>query len=228
MKYEKKKRQQTIKEEIANSISHALMVPISILVFFIYCRLLIQKKNFNFIYIFPLFLFTFSMFLLYLASSLYHAFSYSKIKYKLQKIDHICIYLLIWGTFVPFLLIPSKLILSNLFFIFNKNIFIFITQTFIVLFCILIKFFYFNKGRKIHLFLFFLLGWNGLFFLKDLLSIYYKIVFFLLLGGFVYSFGVFFYYKSSYYKYYHFIWHIFVILGNFLHILSIYIFLNKI
>ncbi|WBL31427.1 PAQR family membrane homeostasis protein TrhA [Candidatus Phytoplasma sacchari] len=222
------KRKQTIGEEIANAISHGLMIPISILIFLLYYRFLLCTKNLNFDNIFPLFLFNFTMLLLYITSFLYHSLSFTKLKLNLRKLDHICIYLLIWGSFVPFLLLNPKLNKINLFNIFNKGKFIFFIQTFIVCLGILGKFFYFNKGKKIHLLLYLFLGWNGLFLFKDLFDINYKISFFLLFGGFLYSIGIFFYYNSSHYKYYHFIWHIFVILGNLSHILAVYFFMTNI
>lgn len=46
-----------------------------------------------------------SMILLYLASTLYHAIPYPPAKCWLKKVDHSAIYLLIAGTYTPFLLI---------------------------------------------------------------------------------------------------------------------------
>lgn len=46
-----------------------------------------------------------SMILLYLASTLYHAIPHQKAKHWLKKFDHCAIYLLIAGTYTPFLLV---------------------------------------------------------------------------------------------------------------------------
>ncbi|KXT29101.1 hemolysin-III related family protein [Candidatus Phytoplasma oryzae] len=222
----KLKRKQTKIEEIVNSISHGLMIPVSIWIFIIYYRLLIKKNYFHIYNILPLFLFTFTMLLLYIMSCLYHAFSFTRFRILLQKLDHVCIYLLIWGSFTPFLLVNIPVEQKMSFLFSHKSKIIFIIQTFLVLFGILGELFYFKNNKRIHLFLYFCLGWNGLICIKDLLSLSWIITFFLLLGGFIYSIGVFFYSKSSNYKYYHFIWHIFVILGNLSHIYAIYNFIN--
>ncbi|WIA07752.1 MAG: hemolysin III [Candidatus Phytoplasma cynodontis] len=225
----KNQTKQTLGEEIANAISHGIMIPFSIFSFFFYYHLLINRQNFNFRNILSLFLFSLTMLILYTTSCLYHSLSSQNWKFKLQKLDHICIYLLIWGSFSPFLLLRRDYIdEENFVFVFSKECIFFLIQTFIVILGILGKFFYFTKWKNIHLFLYLFLGWNGLFFLKDLLLMDYKIILFLLLGGIFYTIGVFFYSKSRIYKYYHFVWHIFVILGNLLHILSVYFLINSI
>jgi hemolysin III len=212
----KQKKKLNLKEEIANAISHGLMIPISIFIFLIYCNLLIKKNIFDIKNIVPLLIFNLSMIFLYMISFLYHFFSFTKIKKELQKLDHIGIYLLIWGSFIPFLFLNYKTHYKKIFFI---------LQTIVVFLGILFKLFFIHKGKKIHLLLYNLLGWSGLIILKDLLQINFKIIFFLLIGGFLYSLGVFFY-KKSYKKYYHLIWHIFVIIGNLFHSFAVYILLE--
>lgn len=212
----KKDNQQTLGEEIANAISHGLVVPFSIVIFYIYWHLLPEKTP-----KWPLFLFSTSMFVLYMTSCLYHALSFTKLKKNFQKLDHIGIYLLIWGNFLPFLFFNS----SN-----NDqiNLIFFVIQTIIVFLGILFKFFWVYKGKKIHLFLYLILGWGGaiiLCFLKENINQNKIVLFWLILGGIFYTIGVYFY-NNLYKKYYHFIWHLFVILGNFCHFLSIYYFLK--
>ncbi|WP_225696008.1 PAQR family membrane homeostasis protein TrhA [Candidatus Phytoplasma sp. AldY-WA1] len=200
---------QTILEEILNAVSHGLMVPVSIVIFCIFCI----EKGFKF----PLFLLTLTMFMLYLMSCLYHSLSFTKAKRHFQRFDHICIYLLIWGSFLPFLFSSEEKKLFNLIFC--------ILQSFVILIGILLKIFQFHKGDKIHLILFLLLGWSGIWVIFDSWSIVnqnYNILLFLFLGGFFYSVGILFY-NELYKKYYHFIWHLFVILANLCHVYSIFL-----
>ncbi|WAN63245.1 hemolysin III family protein [Candidatus Phytoplasma rubi] len=211
MKWSKRTTEkQTILEEILNAVSHGLMVPVSIVIFFIFY----SKKG---VFQFPVFLLTLTMFMLYLMSCLYHSLSFTKAKRHFQRFDHICIYLLIWGSFLPFLFYSEEKKLFNLIFC--------ISQSFVILIGILLKIFQFHKDDKIHLILFLLLGWSGIWVIFDLWSIVnqnYSILLFLFLGGFFYSIGILFY-NELYKKYYHFIWHLFVILANLCHVYSIFL-----
>ncbi|MDV3198385.1 MAG: hemolysin III family protein [Vigna little leaf phytoplasma] len=212
----KKNKKQTIGEEIANSISHGLMIICNIIIFFIYFKT-VDKVFFSW----PLILFFISMFMLYLISCLYHALSFTAAKKNFQKFDHICIYLLIWSTFIPFLFPKNNIIDINLFF--------FLIQTIIVFLGIFFKIFWMNKGEKIHLFLYLLISWGGaiiLLFLNEKIRNNQQVCNWLLLGGLFYTLGVYFYH-NEYKKYYHFIWHIFVIIGNLCHNLSVYYFFNN-
>jgi hemolysin III len=220
----KKVEQQTLGEEIANSISHGIMVPLSICIFCFFNK--ISLKGNNYVSRIPLFFFSLTMIMLYSMSSLYHALSFTKAKKLFQKFDHISIYLLIWGSFFPFLFLKLNNTLFSIESIhITKGWFFFLIQTIIVFIGISFKIFNFDKGQKIHLFLFLILGWSGLFLIHSLL--YLKIsLFFLALGGVIYSSGVIFY-KKAYKKYYHFIWHLFVNAGNILHVLAIHYMLKS-
>lgn len=95
-------RKQSQGEEIANSISHGLGVVAAIAV----TPLLIVKAV-------PLgagpiigaSIFGATMILLYLSSTLYHAFPHSKTKRIFRIFDHSAIFLLIAGTYTPFTLV---------------------------------------------------------------------------------------------------------------------------
>ncbi|MDO8167869.1 PAQR family membrane homeostasis protein TrhA [Candidatus Phytoplasma melaleucae] len=219
----KKSKTQTTGEEIANAISHGLMIPFSIIIYFIYKRIFLQSKSIPKIY---LMLFTGSMLVLYLFSCLYHSLAFAKNKRILNQLDHIGIYLLIWGSFIPFLFLNQKLQHPIWYLkIINWGDFFFIIQTIVVFLGIFFKIFYFKKGNRIHLLLYLILGWSGIF-LINTLKYSLAILFLLLLEGVFYSTGVFFYCNSQK-KYYHFIWHLFVIMGNICHVYAIYLFINR-
>ncbi|WP_017193491.1 PAQR family membrane homeostasis protein TrhA [Vaccinium witches'-broom phytoplasma] len=219
----KKVERQTIGEEIANAISHGIMVPLSIFIFCFFHKCSLHDKGHSRI---PLFAFIVTMMILYSMSSLYHALAFTKAKKLFQRFDHISIYLLIWGSFFPFLFLKLD---QELFSIDNlkvtKGWFFFLIQTIVVFIGISFKILSFDKGKKIHLFLFLILGWSGLFLIHSLWDLK-KSLFFLVLGGVAYSAGVIFY-NNSYKKYYHFIWHLFVNAGNLLHVAAIHYMLEK-
>lgn len=96
----------TIKEEIANAITHGIGVLLSIpaLVF-----LIIFAAHYGSAWdIVSFTIFGVSMLLLYLSSTLLHSITHKKTKDILEIIDHSAIYVLIAGTYTPFLLGPLK------------------------------------------------------------------------------------------------------------------------
>ncbi|WP_334330914.1 PAQR family membrane homeostasis protein TrhA [Candidatus Phytoplasma prunorum] len=225
-KRKKENNSQTLGEEIANAISHGLMIPFGIIMLiFISCYIFSLKitiiSPFNkFFSIFS----PFSMIFLYLVSTLYHALSFTKAKKILKKLDHIGIYLLIFGTFTPFLLLSPELNKQKFFGNINLGLFLFVVQFIIITIGIILKWFWIYKWNKIHICLFLLLGWSSLF-IFPFLNLDKSILYFLLFGGFFYSLGVYFYIKD-YKKYYHFIWHLFVSLGTICHFIAIIVFLS--
>ncbi|CAP18505.1 Channel protein, hemolysin III family [Candidatus Phytoplasma mali] len=233
-KRKKENSSQTLGEEIANSISHGLMVPFGIImlilissyIYYIWPKLT-EIPFFN--KVFSIF-YPFSIIFLYLTSTLYHSLSFTKAKKIFKKFDHIGIYLLIFGTFTPFLLLSSELnkpLFSE--YIITKGLFFFVFQFIITIIGIILKWFWIYKWNKIHICLFLLLGWSSLFIFPYLYKTGnddYNLVFYLLLsGGFFYSSGVYFYIKD-YKKYYHFIWHLFVLSGTICHFIAIMFFLH--
>ncbi|TVY12072.1 PAQR family membrane homeostasis protein TrhA [Candidatus Phytoplasma pini] len=216
----KKKKYQTLGEEIANSISHGLMVFFSIFIFIFY----IIKKRSD-VALFPLLLFCSTMFTLYLSSCLYHSLSFTKIRNIFQIFDHICIYILIWGSFIPFLFNTKSLSKEPFLIPIPKKFIFFLSQSIIVFLAIILKILLKNKQKKLHLILYLLLGWSSLIIINDLISDFWqnnpKIIISLILGGLMYTLGIFFY-INLYKKYYHFIWHLFVVCGTIFHAISIY------
>ena len=94
----------TLAEEIANSISHGIGLVFGIVGLVL---LLVQAvdTNASTLAITSYSLYGGSMILLFLASTLYHAIPHQRAKVWLKKFDHCAIYLLIAGTYTPFLLV---------------------------------------------------------------------------------------------------------------------------
>ena len=93
-------------EEIFNSITHAIGVLVSIagLVLLIVFSSLYGNSS----HIISCTIFGFTLVLLYTASTLYHSFRKPNLKHAFKILDHSCIYILIAGTYTPFLLLTMK------------------------------------------------------------------------------------------------------------------------
>lgn len=157
-------------------------------------------------------IYSFSMITLYCASTLYHFAENESIKKKLEVIDHASIYLLIAGTYTPFLLINLKGATgTTLFIIVWSMAFLGITA----------KIFFLNKFKKISVVAYLVMGWLIVFAVKPLIhTTNITGLIFLVLGGLFYSGGVYFYIRKDK-EFYHGIWHIFVLLGTVTHFFAV-------
>lgn len=162
--------------------------------------------------------FTVSMFLLYMASGLYHSFNISKQKLMIwRKLDHSMIYVLIAGSYTPFLLAMA-----------NKKLGLILLCVIwgLALIGVLLKVFYFNLPRIISTMMYIGLGWIIVFFFKDLKVILSPITLFLLtLGGISYSVGgIIYILKKPSFKNvnFHDIFHFFILGGTAAQFFSVY------
>jgi len=96
----------TIGEEIVHSITHGVGAALSLVGLTLLVVLAVLRGDHWQVISFSIYGCT--LFLLYLASTLYHSFQNPRIKKIFQKMDHSAIYLLIAGTYTPFLLISLR------------------------------------------------------------------------------------------------------------------------
>lgn len=194
--------------EVFNAISHGLGVIFGIVLLI----LLIIKARTTVEYI-AYSIYSFSFIMLFLASTLYHSLSFTKARKTFKKIDHSSIFVLIAGTYTPYLLIT----------LYNHNgLYYFIGIWTIAVLGIFLKIFFFEISLKIGPILYILMGWLSVFIIKDLYNlINLNAIILLALGGLAYTGGVYFYKKKSM-KFSHVIWHLFVLLGAILMFVSIY------
>ena len=158
------------------------------------------------------FIYSFSMITLYCASTLYHFAENENSKKKLKIFDHSSIYLLIAGTYTPFLLINLKGT--------TGTILLIIMWTMAVL-GITAKIFFLNKFKKLSLAVYLIMGWIIVFAVKPLIeTTSITGLIFLLLGGLFYSGGTYFYRQKDK-EFFHSIWHIFVLLGTTMHFFAV-------
>ena len=200
---------QSTTEEHFNSITH-LLGTIAALIGLI---LLIRQQTD------PWKLLSFSIFggtmvLLYGVSTLYHAMS-GRTKKILRKLDHLAIYILIAGTYAPFTLVT----LRN-----DWGWPVFAIVWVLAIIGIIIDLLPNDHGRRtIPIVIYLLMGWMALFLAKPLLENLPLTGFiWLLCGGVSYTFGLIFYGLDERVRFFHAIWHLFVLAGSFFHFLTVY------
>jgi hemolysin III len=156
-----------------------------------------------------------TLLLLYAASTLYHAAPVSTAKRVFQKLDHIAIYLLIAGTYTPFLLIKlpgpwSWVLLAVIWTLAVAGVVLELLRN--------------SPTRRTSVALYLLMGWLIVFSLEQLVrSVQQPGVILLVVGGLVYSVGVIFY-AANRLPYNHAVWHGFVLVGSGLHFASVFAF----
>ena len=153
-------------------------------------------------------LFSFGLLLVYSSSSIYHFVKSTKLKKRLQVLDHISIYYLILGSYAPVCLVT----LYD-----YSGISIFIVVLTLTVTGTLKKLFYTGKYELISLSLYLTMGWLIIFDINSLFNLIdFNAKLLIILGGVSYSFGTIFYAFDKI-KYFHSIWHLFVLLGSVLH-----------
>lgn len=203
-----KKVKQTLGEEIANAISHGLGALLSVA-----GLVLMTVKASGAKAIVGVIIFGATAIILYTMSTLYHSFKKdTKVKRVFRRFDHLSIYLLIGGTYLPIFLTVFN---------FPINIIFVIIQWTVIALGVILKSVHFKKFQKLHVVFYLILGWSGLAVFKTLWSTSKEAFIWILLGGVSYTLGVVFYALRR--KYSHFVWHLFVLGGTTLHFFAIYL-----
>jgi hemolysin III len=157
---------------------------------------------------FSIILFSFGLLAVYSTSTLYHFILNSELKKRFKVLDHVSIYYLILGSYAPVCLIT----LYD-----YSGIGIFIAVLILSIIGTIKKLFFTGKYEFISLFLYLAMGWLIIFDINSLFRLIdSNAELLLILGGVSYTFGVIFY-AFSRIKYFHSIWHLFVLTGSVLH-----------
>ncbi len=202
-------RKETTSELIANAVSHGIGF---LLATFALVFLLVNAEDSG--TLLGIIVFGVSLILLYLNSTLYHSFptKFGRIRRLFRRFDHAAIYLLIAGTYTPFvwILVPNAkgyALLGGLWLIAAIGI--------------VAKALWIERFRVLHVIMFLAMGWSVVLIWSDVYeAISSESLFFLLAGGISYTLGVIFY--ATRFAFSHFVWHIFVLGGSLMHFLSIY------
>lgn len=140
--------------------------------------------------------------LLFLASTLYHSLCYTRARAFFQKIDHSAIYILIAGTYTPYLM---NVVGGGFGYTFLTIIWV------IALAGITFEVLHLDKYPKLSTILYLGMGWCAVFLIKPLLAnADVNSLIWLLAGGLLYSVGTIFYKQKSK-PWMHVIWHLFVV-----------------
>ncbi|QUX92721.1 hemolysin D [Marinomonas sp. A3A] len=205
-------RGQSLGEEVANSISHGLGLVAAIVGTPFLILSAIDYADVSFVV--GVSIFSGTMILLYLASTLYHAMPRGKAKYVFRVIDHSAVYLLIAGTYTPFMLgvLEGAWGWSLLAAVWT-----------LALIGVGLKAFGKASHPAISTTLYVVLGWLILIVIKPLVSLMEPNgLLLLVLGGVLYTLGVVFFVIDSRLRYGHLVWHLFVVGGTVCHYFSIF------
>jgi hemolysin III len=204
---------QSAGEEIANGISHGIGLVGAIIGTPI--LLLAAFHHGDIPFFIGTIIFTTTMLLVYLASTLYHGWPQTNTKSLLQVIDHASIFLLIAGTYTPFALGP----LHN-----GGGLAMLWIVWALALFGVIMKA---TRGvlrhRRLSMTLYLGTGWIGLAVMRPLaLTIPLSALLLLIAGGIAYTAGTLFF-ANERLRYCHFIWHLFVLAGTSCHFAAVLI-----
>ena len=200
-------------EEKLNIWSHAFGIFLSIIALVLLIIKAVQQDNIWMMISFPIF--GVSLILLYLASTLYHASKEPQKRFKLKVFDHAAIYVLIAGSYTPFTLVSLN----------GETGWLIFSMVWVMAFTgIILKLFFTGKFKIISTAMYVLMGWLIVFYFQELTAhLHEKGVFYLILGGVLYTIGAILY-SIKKIKFNHAIFHFFVLAGSFCHFLSIYLY----
>ena len=205
-------RRQSLGEEVANSISHGLGLVAAIIGTPFLILSAIDYADMSFLV--GVSIFSATMIVLYLASTVYHAMPRGKAKYVFQVIDHSAVYLLIAGTYTPFML-------GVLQGVWGWSLLVAVWTLAMV--GVGLKAFGKASHPAVSTTLYVILGWLILIAIKPLVALMEPDgLLLLVLGGVLYTLGVVFFVIDSRLRYGHLVWHLFVVGGTVSHYFSIF------
>ncbi|MFS1504493.1 PAQR family membrane homeostasis protein TrhA [Vibrio lentus] len=205
-------------EERANAITHGLGVVLGVVGLIL---LLIRAFDYqaDMLTITSMAVYGSSIILLFLASTLYHSITTEKTKRLLKTLDHCAIYLLIAGSYTPFLLVGLRTPLA-------MGLMAVIWG--IALVGIIMKIAFVYRFKRLSLFIYLAMGWLSLIVVYQLaMNIDLGGLVLLAVGGVIYSLGVIFYVAKRI-PYNHAIWHLFVLAGCACHFFAIYLYVTPV
>jgi hemolysin III len=204
------KRMQSAGEELANSISHGIGLCAALIGAPI---LLLEARRSSPGFFLGTLIFAVTLSMLYLGSTLYHAWPQTRGKSVLRTLDHSAIFLLIAGTYTPFTLGPLRgswgsIMLALIWALAIFGVILKATRGA-------------SRHPKLGMTLYLGTGWLALIAVRPMmLAIPSAALFWLVAGGVIYTTGVLFFVNQRL-RYSHFIWHLFVLAGSTCHFLAV-------
>ena len=197
-------------EEIANAVAHGLGAAASIVALTLMMVAAVPARSGW--EIAGLAVYGGSLIALFLSSTLYHSFTHAPTKAVLKRLDHCAIFLLIAGTYTPFLTITLHTTAARV---------LLVALWVLAAAGIVFKIFFVHKFKRASLITYIVMGWLALLVGRDLHAALPTPAFNLLIaGGLSYTIGAAFY-AAKKYRYTHAIWHLFVLGGAACHCVAI-------
>lgn len=203
-------KQYSVGEEIVNSLTHGVGMLLSIagLVVLVVFAVL-YGDNWHIV---SFSIFGGTLIVLYGASTLYHSFTNPRVKQIFKKLDHSAIFLLIAGTYTPFVLVSIRGT-------WGWSLFGVIWALAVA--GIIMKFVSIFKFQKLAMVLYVFMGWLGVIAAREIVNgVPLPSLILLVVGGLSYTTGVIFYVARKL-PFNHAIWHIFVLCGSVSHYFSV-------
>jgi hemolysin III len=199
--------------EKLNSITHLVGAILALVGFGSLMTIGIEQQNTLLLVGFVVFGFT--LVLLYTMSTLYHSFHPPKLKKIFQKLDHVSIYLLIAGSYTPYMLVSLQ----------DRNgafmlALIWLMAVIGLLLDILVR----SRIEWLQILIYLIMGWLCVFSYSDLEATLPTVgLVWLTVGGTAYTVGIIFYVldNRTQLRHAHGIWHLFVLSGSICHFISI-------
>lgn len=201
---------QSVDEERINYLTHLAGLFLSVIGFVILLVYSLHSNNFT--DVLSSIIYGITLVSLYAASTFYHGCEHPSKKHKFKIMDHVCIYLLIAGTYTPFTLGPLKDTggYNLLYLVWG-----------IALVGVAFKIFAISRFQLLSVFAYLGMGWLVVYNFPALSQELSTVGFVCLIaGGLSYSLGVLFYLWEGL-SYNHGIWHLFVLGGSSFHYVSI-------
>ncbi|MFY0992782.1 PAQR family membrane homeostasis protein TrhA [Halomonas sp. C05BenzN] len=203
----------SVVEELLHSISHgigALLSLAGITVLILLASLTVQVDPWKIV---GISLYGACLVLLYTASTLYHGVNHPRLKRRFQHLDHCAIYLLIAGTYTPFLLVNMRG---------PTGWTLFAVVWSLALFGIACKLIWPHRFTVMRVAIYLIMGWLIVFASGEMsTSLSTSGIVLLAAGGITYTLGVIFYAIQAI-PYNHAIWHLFVLGGSTCHYFAVY------
>jgi len=199
--------------EKLNSISHLIGTILALIGFGVLLTLAIQEGHWRIILSFTVFGLTLIM--LYSVSTLYHSFRTTSLKRCFQKLDHACIYLLIAGSYGPYMLLSLKG---------DDGLLMLAVVWALAIVGLAIDVLVSKRIEWLQVIIYLAMGWVCVIKYPALmLAIPGPGITWLTIGGVAYTVGVIFYVLDNMkrLKHAHGIWHFFVLVGSISHFISI-------
>ncbi len=205
----------TLGEEIAHSVTHGLGALLSLGGLVVLVILAVLYGTIWHVLSFAVY--GVSMLALYLASTIYHGVQKPRLRPILQKVDHACIYLLIAGTYTPFVLTSMRS---------TTGLTMLAVVWALAVFGIVYKIFFIDRLVVLTTLAYVVMGWMSVLAWREMVASLPGLGLTLLItGGVLYTVGVLFYAMTKI-RYTHAVWHLFILGASACHFAAVLTLLN--